>query len=293
MTTRHRYTGFVDGLCGQTFGGVARCHLPLGNIWHYSDSEHPFTPNVDYPEECGWALQSAEGFCAGDITEQMHRLRTDPVPPEGLEPITVTTIVPVQEAPVNKDWQHGNVYPPSDDGGEAQYTAGGRKLNPDGSLPPEQPYSTKAPTEVLKQEADGYRWDGGAVGEKPWPVGEKPWPVTEAPTMVINTGDEQPEWSRAVGWLQEPGVGLTYGPWPVRKYILPDLAAEDREGALYRTHYGAFEAAMVGLDALDQDYALVVRRLEGASYRTALLTWDWALGLEIEPVCDELAALYG
>jgi hypothetical protein len=91
------------------------------------------------------------------------------------------------------------------------------------------------------------------------------------------------EVDRAVRWLESPEVELGYGPWPVRKFILPDAAAEPN----YR-----MRACIEALERLEKDYCLTVARPDGAGWRVALLTWDWAYGLSLETVCDELVVRY-
>lgn len=256
MSTRHRYVPGERGLCTVVWSGSA-CALPEASGYHYSDEDHPFTSNPQHPEECGWLMQrNPDELCTLAANAEAHQFRGDGV--------TMVMQYPVAEPPVEVPvitpyWKQGNVYPPSDDGG--------------------------VPTEKLELEAQQYRWTtGGAVPAK------EPEPMQMPP---VNTGDPQPEWSRAIEWLRAPGVGLTYGPWPMRKFILPDLGSGQRAGALTDTDYGAYEAAMVALDALEVDYCLTVRRVPGAAWREAWLTWDWAYGYTVEVACDELAAHYG
>ncbi len=287
MTNRHRYVGADLSMpCEENFGGSALCVLPFASEWHFNDDDHPYQEHQEYPGECGWSLHGKEWagrHCAGSKEDNMHS--PDDEPTAGSS-VTVTMEYPAQELPAASwtpppGWKESRVYPPGDsdtsvlrtigdvpvdpaslakeaaeyrwEKPEERYTASGRKINPDGTLPPER----------------------GSVSEP------------------VNTADEMPEWARAVAWLRMEGVGLTYGPWPMRKYVLPDLAAEEVEGSLDRTHYGSFERVMVALDALEIDYSLLVYRPKGAGYRVAWLTWDWAYGYTLEVACDELAVMYG
>jgi hypothetical protein len=92
------------------------------------------------------------------------------------------------------------------------------------------------------------------------------------------------EWQTASVWLQSPGVELTYGPWPVRKFILRDAEKSP--------HYGMAKCVR-SLETLEKEYMVLVTRPEGQPYREAFVTWDMLLGLSLESVLDELAALYG
>lgn len=188
MTARHRYVGKGEdlvALCGANFGGVTYCGLPFFNNWHYNDEDHPFTPSTKHPDECGWALQDTaspglDRTCAGDVADYMHN-QLLPAPITTPLEVTVTMEYPVQEPPAG--WREAHVYPPSDDGGAAEpvterlnvaapaYTASGRRLNPDGTLPEDEGDSQqnlvepewKLAVEVLVSDDKGLVYG-------PWPL---------------------------------------------------------------------------------------------------------------------------
>lgn len=268
MTTRHRFLGRKDKatdavLCGESFGGVSQCGLPYASDWHYSDDEHPWTPAEDRAGECGWRLQEgtwgANGMvCSADQDDNMHvtfptadgEALTGVVP----IPIHVTMQYPVKEAPVaeeaaHKGWLEGNVYPPGDDGGAPVAAA-----NPTYA-------DAEAATERLQ--------------------------TTEALFAPVNTGDVQPEWSRAIGFLKSEQLSLNYGPWPIRKFLLHDGISPDY------TEQAAYEEYVSALDQLSEVYSVQVYRPEGMPWRFALVTWNWATGYTVDVACDELAAMYG
>jgi len=126
--------------------------------------------------------------------------------------------------------------------------------------------------DALKMDADEYAWFPG--GEQPLEA-QKP-----GPDMTVGAAPDVPlgsEAERAVAWLEAADIELTYGPWPVRKFLIPDNGSSLRLGQ-----------ALSALDGLEQDYSLVVSRPAGAGWRVALLTWGWALGMPLETVCAEL-----
>lgn len=257
-----------ERMCGYAFETGGQCWLPFLSEWHYHDQEHPFSPAAGRPGECGWRLQgrvAAETamVCGADAEDEVHDLAS--AGPGNVVPVTTPTYIhvtmqyPTQEVPVEptKDWREGNVYPPDEDGGVAEapterlvaafdrgYDEGGRKFNPDGTLPEER----------------------GAVRD---------------------TGDAQPEWSRAADYLRSDHHSLNYGPWPIRKFLLHDaVMSEADETDLYIEYLEA-------LDRVQADYTVQTARPAGLPWRFALVTWEWANGYTIEVACDELAAMYG
>jgi hypothetical protein len=255
VTTRHRYVGkpgSPDAMCGRQFSGSGFCGLPYVADWHYNDGDHPFTPADGREGECGWVLQgrAMEGYtCAGDDIDDAH---TRPQPVNLLtNPVNMTMEYPKEESPVQNE--------------RTQEWSAGHVYPPsdDGGAPVTFP---EPPTEVL--QAPRLKDSLGLAPQ--------------------NTADEQPEWSRAADYLRAPSGALLYGPWPMRKFILPDMPGISRP-----SDSSALERLQKSLEALETDYCLTVTRAKGAAYRVAWLTWDWAYGYTLEVACDELAAMYG
>lgn len=281
MITRHRFLGVAGEavntvLCGEGFGDLARCTLPYDSEWHYRDDEHPWTPADGRPGECGWRLQEGVWgenviLCSGDQSDNMHvpfpatdgelLPRSIPTP----TPITVTMEYPRQEAPMDQQqppqgWAAGNVYPPSDDGGAR--------------------VEAEPATERLHAVVPGYTDDGRKFN----PDGTLP----DKTGVNVNTGDPQPEWSRAAGFLQSEDVSLNYGPWPVRKFLLAD-----GYGLETYTEHDLYIEYVEALDRIAEDYTVQVYRPDGKPWRFALVTWGLFNGYTLETACDELAAVYG
>lgn len=268
MTHRHRFVGRVGDPCGEMFGGVARCALSFGASFHYGDMQHPFQGEADRPGVCAWVLQNTGHeqhmtmTCGQPSEASVHTLAEEVfgAPPTVVLPVSANVGESNSNSIGNKEWGKGHVYPPDED-------AVGTRV-----LEIVRPGSVAPNLEGLAREAQDYAW-------------QSPEAVRSA--MAEEPGDTQPEWSRACQWLREEGVGLVYGPWPVRKFYLPDMPSAGDAGDEHL--YGE---TLASLDALGTDYVVQVWRPDGRSWRLALVTWDWAYGLGIEVICDEMASLY-
>lgn len=111
-----------------------------------------------------------------------------------------------------------------------------------------------------------------------------PTEVLELKLEPVNPEPPQPEWSRAVDALNSPDQELLSGPWPVAKFRMFD--DDTAFSPLYL-------ACMNALRILGADYCVSVYRPRGTTWRFALVTWDWALGLSMEDLCDEIASYFG
>lgn len=255
MTTRrHRFVGREGGTCEETFGGVARCTLSYAASFHWSDEDHPFRAREERPRECGWVMQNTGSpliLTCGQEQDAPAHLH----PPE-----YVGTEVPVING-TSTPYGQARVTPP-DEAAVARGEAG----------PVLAPQLNRAAQEFVDGVSEASR-----LLRQEWQT------RTAADNLREMMKEEASEWERAVAWLRDEKVGLVYGPWPVRKFLLPDKAVGDR--ALYRDQVDA-------LDTLDEDYEVRVWRPEGAPWRFALLTWGTWYGLELEALCDELAAQY-
>jgi len=120
-------------------------------------------------------------------------------------------------------------------------------------------------------------------GDRELPVfgGDSPDGVWEPEDPGSPPPAPEGEWERAVRWLTTEGVELGYGPWPVRKLVLPDASSVSRLGTL-----------LGHLNALEEVFTVSVVRSYGKPYREAYVMWGWALGASVETVCDELAVRY-
>lgn len=72
--TRHRFVGTDPAtLCAEE-----RCGESYYGPKHYADDDHPYTPDEEYPGECGWRLQGQlhlpqkDDRCAGDPSDPIH-----------------------------------------------------------------------------------------------------------------------------------------------------------------------------------------------------------------------------
>ncbi len=238
-------------MCGFSFAGKGFCGLPYVAEWHYNDGDHPFTPAEGRERECGWVLQgrASEGlYCAGDDVDDAH---TRPQPVNVLTtPLIMTMQYPKEEPRMNERQPE---WPeghvyPPSDDGGEPVTA-----------------ALNAPTEHL---------------ELPIFSSSGPLKTKEAAGKA--------EWELAVQWIKMPAAPLLYGPWPLRKFILPDLPSHTR-----LSDFDRLEQTTDALETLERDYSLTVIRPEGEPFRVAWLTWDWAYGLTYETACDELAAMFG
>lgn len=127
-------------------------------------------------------------------------------------------------------------------------------------------------SEVLAEEAEQYKWGD------PWGA-----PDTREDRSYLSD-DELVEWERAVRWLLEEGVELTYGPWPVRKFVLRDAG---------RGSVSELRGVLLALNELESEHCLMVTRPDGAPYRVALVTWGMMLGMDLAACAEEIEKLYG
>jgi hypothetical protein len=282
---RHRFLLGNQQLCRESFGGMAQCLLPLENeSMHYADDQHPY--QGDGNRECSWALQAVGAqaiTCGADREDQVHQI---PEPPlwDSREPVTVHMEYPVEEMPTRVMADR------------PMPTYGGDSPEGVGILDTEQ-------RAALEREADAYRWklkQGAAPPENPWDGNlhdDEQQPGDEAMARLeaavqnlpdVNSGDPQPEWSKACEYLESEDIGLLYGPWPVRKFALDDMPQ-----AMGQDQYPAYWECLGALGTLGMDYDLSVWRPDGMPWRFAVVTWGSMLGLSIPAVCDELAVQYG
>ena len=261
---RHRFVGKVGALCEERFGGAGKCALSYGASMHYNDQDHPYHDGGK-GGECQWVLQNVpEGsgrpeYCCGDKGDPIHHHTPVDVSVADTAKIEV-------ELPSVEDWQQALVGMP-----DVAAEARAESLDEAATRIMEQASSDadKIMT-ALAEEAGAYAWNAQR-------------PEAGGPELAAD-GYPAEQWARAVCWLETEDVELTYGPWPVRKFLLWDNDTAQDANLL---------AVLRHLNDLDQTYALVVTRPVDAPYRVALLTWDWARGLMVDAICDELAARYG
>lgn len=262
MTSRHRFVGRVGELCVARFGGVAACALGYGASWHFNDQDHPYTPSNFEAGTCGWQLQNVSVdssgqvlYCGMEREAGEHKAAGDLA--SSPEPVTVTMEYPVAEPPTEK----------------LPLDLGTRDMATSRVRPPDEDAVEGTPFGFGHAEARAFRAaieaSEGLFGASNDHEGVLP---------------EEPEWRLAVRWLESAGVELSYGPWPVRKYVLRDMAGE---------RHADMRMCLESLEALEKEYVVSVERSKGSCCRVALVTWDWALGLSVEDVCDELATVYG
>lgn len=291
MTQRHRYRGPDGGLCGERFGGVATCNVPLRSEWHWQNDDHPWSGGGP-EDECSWVMQGVAQWavCGRLPGDDVH---SRPQDVSFTEPVTLVMQYPRQEvAPAVPLY-----------GGDSPEGAGEAMDMP---LPP-PPFPSR---EQLEKEAQQYAWRNGDTVTGPIIGTEGRSLLEQAQALrgqmhqerlaqkgykepegikIVPVRSEPEEWELAVRWLETEGVGLVYGPWPVRKFLLPDMPEVGDTGDHRRDMRRLLEA----LDVLEVDYVVSVYRPEEAGGRVAVVTWDWALGMGLEAVCDELSIRYG
>jgi hypothetical protein len=157
------------------------------------------------------------------------------------------------------DWFEPRVRVPDEDAEAAE--AGGGRGRPE-SLADVGDTPTDRLMTALAEEAGQYAWG------------------KEHKMRIL--GLEVAPWEQAIAALEGEDGEVRHGPWPVRRFRLPDGAGVGLSGSSY-------ENVCNSLDVLEEDYTTQIWRPAGAEYRLALVTWGWANGLGFEAICDELA----
>ena len=197
---RHRYLG-DGGSCAARGWSGSSCGRAYAAAEHFSDGEHPYTVG-DVPDDdrCFWVLQGPDGaglpgnglYCLGNREDTLH----PPLPDQ------TAVLTPEPE---------GRVY--------------GRGVEPD---EPVQDLSGSR-DRVFGSSADAPAEDGGD-GSGSWAF--DPHVPMAAAVPSRDSVNEEETFVAASARLLGSGQAMTWGPWPVRQFVIADGRKADLQKCL-------------------------------------------------------------